>query len=244
MRPVARGECPRGDDGRAVAFSDYREARPHLLARLGSYCSFCEVEVSVPIDVEHIRHRDENPDLACTWGNLLLACKNCNSTKGTKVSTAADVDARLWPHVHRTFDAFDYGPDGIVKLADVGDPGLKARATATADMVGLMRRPDHGLTRQQIERATDRRYQKRAEAWREAVDARSDLEEVDSPKMREWIVRHARDKGFWSVWVTVFADDLEMRRALSAAFAGTADDRVGGGSGGVTPTAAGRSSAG
>ncbi len=226
MRPIDRGDCPTGDDGRPLTFSDYALAKPHLLDRLGSFCSFCEVEISGPIDVEHIRHKDQNPDLECAWSNLLLACKNCNSTKGTKVNTAADVSDRLWPHLHRTFDVFEYGPAGRVALADMTDPELRARAAATAEMVGLMRRPQHGLTTRQLERATDRRYQKRSEAWREACDARADLRTLDSPEMRACIVRHARARGFWSVWITVFADDVEMRRALHVAFTGTAVDRV------------------
>jgi len=225
MRPVERGECPTGEDGQPVVFADYKEARPHLLGRIGSYCSFCEVEISVPIDVEHIRHKHRNPSLERSWDNLLLACKNCNSTKDVKVDTAADVEARLWPHTCRTFDVFRYLPDGVVQVADITDPALKLKAEATAEMVGLLKRPNDGLTRQQIERATDRRYQKRSDAWRAAADARDDLRTADSPELRRTIVRLAKSTGFWSVWMTVFAGDAEMRREITTAFAGTAVDR-------------------
>ncbi len=228
MRPVDRGERPTTAGGQRKVYDDYRQARPDLIGRLGAYCSFCEVRVPVPIDAEHIRHQDNNPTLSCEWDNLLLACKNCNSTKGTKVDTAADVAARVWPQTDRTFDVFRYRPEGIVELADIQDLALRARARATADTVGLFRRPgpDGGLTAQQIERATDRRYQERAEAWRMAEDARADLAKADSPELRRWILVSAREKGFWSVWMTVFADDDAMRDALNKMFPGTASDRV------------------
>lgn len=228
MRPVERGPCPGDEAGNDVVFDEYNDARPHLIGRMGDYCSFCEMHLPGPA-VEHIRCKDKNPDLLCEWSNFLLACLSCNSTKGTMVDTQDDVDRHLWPHLHRTFDVFVYERDGIVRLADISDATLAAKARATEELVGLTRRPGkgNGLTNRQVRRGSDRRYEKRREAWQEAVAAREDLGELDTPAMRRRILDSARARGFWSVWMTVFHDDEAMQQALcDEAFAGTANDRV------------------
>ena len=226
MRPVERGPCPRDATGEDVVLDPYNHARPHLIGRTGDYCWFCEMPHPT-VAVEHIRYKDNNPDLRCEWSNFLLACPSCNSTKGTKVDTQADVDRHLWPHLHRTFDAFVYSREGIVRLAEVADPVFAARARATEELVGLTRRPGNGLTKEQILRGSDRRYEKRRVAWEEAVEARKDLWEQDTPVVRKQILKSARAVGFWSVWMTVFHDDEAMRTELcNEAFRGTASDRV------------------
>ncbi len=39
--------------------------------------------------------------------------------------------------------------------------------------------------------------------------------------MRNKIIQLAKATGFWSVWMTVFSEDVDMRRRLIAAFPGT-----------------------
>lgn len=227
MRPVHRGDWPKDGAGAEVTFADYGHARPHLIARLGDYCSFCEVQLSSP-DVEHIRHKKGNPDLEREWSNLLLACRSCNSTKSTQVTTAADVEARLWPHLDRTFEAYVYEAGGVVRLATQEDPLLAQRAHLTAEMVGLLKLPGHGLTREQVLRDSDRRYRLRSQAWEEAIQARADLDKEDSVSNRRLILISAGARGFWSVWLTVFRDDAQMVADLIAcrSFPGTATDRL------------------
>ncbi|MFV8756292.1 HNH endonuclease [Nannocystaceae bacterium ST9] len=207
-------------------FDDYAHARPHLVRHLGDYCSFCEIQLSAALAVEHIRCKDTNPDLECEWDNFLLACPSCNSTKGTKVDTEEDVDLHVWPHRQRTFDAFVYEVGGVVRVAEITNPELAERARATEALVGLGKRPGEGLTRDQILRGSDRRYQKRSEAWDEAIEARNDLLEFDTPAVRKHIVRSALARGFWSVWMTVFRDIEWMQAELCEVFPGTAKDRV------------------
>jgi hypothetical protein len=226
MRPVERGACPRDAAGDEIGFAEYIHARRHLIERMGEYCSFCELPMAAALAVEHIRCKETNPELECQWTNLLLACPSCNSTKGTKVDTAADVEGYLWPHLHRTFDVFTYAEGGIVRVAELDDPLLAERAKATEALVGLSRRPGAGLTRAQILRGSDSRYRKRSEAWDEAVEARRDLAKDDSPNLRRQILVSARARGFWSVWMTVFRDDEQMQAALCEQFLGTATERV------------------
>lgn len=225
MRPVNRGDRPIDGSGKAIAFKKYGYARPYLTKRMGDYCSFCELAVNSSLAVEHIRHKDGNPDLKCEWENFLLACHSCNSNKGTKVDAQADVDAHLWPHLHRTFDVFEY-QNGLVMLAATEDPDLARRAKATMDLFQLQRRPGN-LSREQELRDSDRRWRKRQEAWDQAVKARKQLRECDTPQMRALIIVSAKATGFWSVWMTVFKDDDDMRQRLcTEAFVGTATERV------------------
>lgn len=225
MRPVNRGNCPIDGAGKAITFRKHSYARPYLTKRMGDYCSYCEMSVNSGLAVEHIRHKDGNRDLECEWTNFLLACHSCNSNKGTKVDTQADVDAHLWPHLHRTFDVFDY-KNGLVTLAVVQDPDLARRAKATMDLVQLQRRPG-GLTREQELRDSDRRWRKRQEAWNEADKARQQLHECDTPQVRALIIKSAKAIGFWSIWMTVFEDEPDMRRRFcTEAFVGTATERV------------------
>lgn len=220
MRPVVRGARPEG-----LVVGEYRHARPALLERMGGYCSFCEVQAPT-LDVEHIRCKDHNPALALEWSNFLLACKNCNSTKSTTVSTEEDVAARLWPDRDRTQDAFVYGEGGVVSVAPLVDPDQRRKAERTAEMVGLLRRAGAGLTSGQTRAASDRRLQLRRQAWDEATISRTNLRKVPVEEMRDQILKLATARGFFSVWLTVFRDDADMVDRLIRAFNGTDRDRI------------------
>lgn len=226
MRPVDRGVCPQAD-GADVVFGEYGHARPYLVDRLGDYCSFCEAPLLNPA-VEHVRCKDKNPDLECAWSNFLLACPSCNSTKGTRIDTAADVASCLWPDQDRTLDAFVYRQDGTVSVAEGLVPDMRDRAHAIADLVGLLRRPgpNGGLTREQQLRGSDRRWVKRYEAWKEAADSRTDLLECRTPEMLRQVIRTAKGTGFFSVWFTVFQAEGDVLSELVRSFPGTASDRV------------------
>jgi uncharacterized protein (TIGR02646 family) len=207
-------------------FDEYGHAKPHLIGRMGDYCSFCELPLAAALAVEHIRCKDKNPTLEREWDNFLLACPSCNSSKGVAVDTVADVERHLWPHQERSADAFIYSDGGIVRVAEDLPPVTRTRAAATESLVGLGRRPGAGLTRDQILRGSDRRYEKRRAAWDQAVNARNDLRRRDDPETRKWILVSACALGFWSVWMTVFADDAAMQAALCDLFPGTARDRI------------------
>lgn len=225
MRPVDRKSCPKDALGQDLVFAEYGHARPHLIERIGDYCSFCETRLPNP-SVEHIRHKSGNPALERAWTNLLFACPSCNSTKGVTVDTEEDLARHLWPDRDQSYRAFVYGPGGVVSVATTGDAEELARARATEALVGLTRRPGFGLTHDQLLRRSDRRWELRREAWQMAMDARADLAKNPTPELRRSIVNNAKSQGFWSIWVTVFADDPELCRALCEAFCGTAIDRI------------------
>lgn len=214
MRPVVRGDCPKDNLGNEVSFTAYPQARRELIHRLGEYCSYCEMHLDSSLAVEHVRPKRPPgaaaaiPDRELAWDNFLLACTNCNSTKG-------DIDVALgdylWPDKDDTFHALKYSVGGVVEA----EPGEnKAKAELLIKLVGLQQQAD-------TDRASDRRWLNRREAWDQATRAKDLLANCPRDEMRELIVMTAQAKGFWSVWMTVFADDAEMVRRFVAALPGT-----------------------
>jgi hypothetical protein len=157
--------------------------------------------------------------LRLEWSNLLLACKYCNASKQ---ATNVDRDRRsdwFWPDRDNTFRPFKYGEGGVLELA----PGLtaeeKLRAGRLRSLVKL-NRPDDTPAQQ-------RRWKARREAWQQICRARRAFDEViesEKPRLRGRIVDEAQALGFWSMWMTVFADDQDLRLQFICEFRGTATD--------------------
>lgn len=56
-----------------------------LLDMSNCKCAYSEQKLnseSAYMEIEHFKHKDKYQDLVVRWGNLLPACKKCNSTKG------------------------------------------------------------------------------------------------------------------------------------------------------------------
>jgi uncharacterized protein (TIGR02646 family) len=209
MRPVEKGEAPH-------AFADYPEALPYLAERLGNYCSYCERRISNQLAVEHVQPKRHHEDLRLEWRNFLLACTNCNSTKGSQDLALEDY---YWPDVDNTARAFTYREEGIVQVSTALSDDKRERAQRTLALTGLDRLPGHPRLTPQ-----DRRWLHRQEVWEIARRAHSRLESADTRSMRDQIRDTATGYGFWSVWMTVFADDVDMKRRFCTAFPGTAPD--------------------
>jgi hypothetical protein len=213
MRPVTRGPSPQTND-----FDDYRDAYEPLLARLGPYCSYCERRYPGDLAVEHIQPKDISlyPQLEGRWDNYLLACRNCNSTKGCK-----DVQPAWFylPDRDNTLAAFDYQPDGTVLPARTGD----AIAAATLELTGLDKPIRQAFDENGLLIASDRVSQ-RMEAWLKAQTAKRRLWTNPSQELEDSIVDWALSEGFFSVWMKVFADVAHMRRRFIDAFPRTAAD--------------------
>ena len=104
MRPVERGPAPVDEHGRAIEFSDHREAQAPLLESLGSYCSYCGMRLDTMAHVEHVRPKSLHEHLRLAWHNFLLACVHCNSIKSSTdveiESYCSDALSRMRSHVH------------------------------------------------------------------------------------------------------------------------------------------------
>jgi uncharacterized protein (TIGR02646 family) len=213
MRAVGKGPHPAGEDGKPITFQAYGDAAPHLKDRIGRWCSFCERWVATSLAVEHKLPKKHYPYLELDWSNFLLACTNCNSTKGTREQAA---DPPLWPDEEDTSAMLAYSESGGIRAA-AGLTGVdEARVKALLKLVGLDKEPKHMG-------AGDHRFFDRLECWSQVRDSLADLHRDPSPTMRERIVKTAVNSryGGFSIWCTAFATDADMLQRLAAAHPGT-----------------------
>lgn len=214
MRPITRGNRPKDQEDDDIQFSDYAKARSELIIRLGEFCSYCEMHLDSSLHVEHVQPKKPpgatqvDMDRALNWDNFLLACTNCNSTKGNE---DVSLDEYLWPDRDNTFRALKYSEGGVISSGLDGDLGRKAQKTI--QLTGLDKHPLNDPA------ASDRRWQNRRETWDIAVESKRDLSNNDTPQMRRQIVRSVH--AYWSVWMTVFKDDADMLERFLNAFPGT-----------------------
>ena len=211
MRRVDRGPWPVDSNGQLRAFDDslraYRKAKSDLLARLGEYCSYCER--TGDLHVEHVVPKCKHPLLIGEWTNFLLGCLNCNSIKD---DINDGRDGYIWPDTDNTEHAFEYLPDGIVRVRPGLSVELRSKAHRLYVLVGLDRMPGSNP------KATDLRWRKRREAWNLATIVK---QQVSGGANADLAVNLAKATGFWSVWTTVFADDTQFCDRLRQCFPGT-----------------------
>jgi hypothetical protein len=212
MRPVRRGASPQ--QGK---YDDFHDAKPDLVGRLGSYCSYCERRIYTNLAVEHIQPKGlpKYAALVGEWTNFLLACVNCNSTKKDK-----DVHPQgfLLPDRDNTAEAYSYEADGLIKI-----PNQKTwpEASATLALVGLDK-PVQEYTDKNGRLVALDRVAQRMEAWLIALESKGDIDQdPNNLALRRAAVRTALACGFFSVWMTVFSADKDMRVLFIDAFNGT-----------------------
>lgn len=210
MRPVDKGVAP-------STYTTYQDAGSILQQRLGDYCSYCERQIETHLAVEHIQPKSHIPSLITDWNNFLLACINCNSSKGNAPINMHDY---LWPDCDNTLRAVKYGPGGIVRPNSRLPANLQAKAQAIIELTGLDKDPGNARSPRRPT-DSDRRWLRRLEAWQLAERDRDSLRRNDTLEVRELIVENALGRGMFSIWWTVFAGDQDMRRRLREAFAGT-----------------------
>ena len=203
MRSVDRGPWPIGNDGHPISFARYGQAKIPLIERIGEYCSYCERPGD--LHIEHVVPKSVACGLETVWSNFLLGCVNCNSRKSNDNDTR---EGYLWPDSDDTFSAFVYRSGGRVSVNERLAPDENRKASALFELVGL-----GGMGTR-----TDRRRAKRRQAWNQAVEVRSLITDDES---RNLAVRIALGTGYFSVWMAVFHDDIDMRKRLKKAFPGT-----------------------
>lgn len=211
MRPIERGKSPQAHD-----YTKYRDASPELVSRLGMYCSYCERRMPAMLAVEHIQPKGlpQYAGLIGRWDNFLLGCVNCNGTKSDK-----DVllDQVLLPDRDNTAAAFAYTADGKVAPAHGLTAAQQQMAADTLALCGLDKGPSEVKDANGQLVAIDR-YAQRIEAWAKALTSKRDLAESPTAGMRRHIVKLAQAEGFFSIWMQVFDDDVQMRRMLIEGF--------------------------
>lgn len=213
MRPLERGPCPREPNTNTQKiYTVYSKARRDLIERLGEYCSYCETRLNASLAVEHVHPKIHHPNLELDWNNFLLACTNCNSTKG---SQAIIFDDYYWADIHNTFIAFQYLEGGQVVPHPLLTEAQKEKAKRTIELVGLDKTPNKPD-------ASDRRWQNRKEVWEIAKLNLKRLESTtDKTNYAKAIVDMAKGYGFWSIWMVVFKNHNEVLKGLVTEFIGT-----------------------
>ena len=227
MRPVRRGKSPTG----AEIYLTYQASKPDLIDKfssgwnnnrhIASYCSYCERKIETNLAVEHIKPKDGefgHPELKFMWSNFLLACVNCNSTKGAKEVLFHNL---FFPDRDNTFYAFEYMADGIIEARDTLSPINKTRANNTLKLLGLDKgiRETFSATGNLI--AQDRGSQ-RIEVWGIAEESLEEyLKNINNTVVKNLIVKNMLLSGFFSIWMTVFKDYSEMKNLFINAIHGT-----------------------
>ena len=212
MRPVTRGPAPR-------AYTAYGQAIGDLEDCLGIYCSYCERRLPTSLAVEHVVPKSLEPALETIWDNFLLGCTNCNSVKLAQPTNKRDF---LWPDLDNTLAAFTYTEGGFVDVRAGLTAAVKRKAKKLMDLVGLDRHQADGRPKPA---GRDKRWQQRLDVWDAAVRARRLVQSLgDSPEAQELVLIAAEGYGFFSVWMTVFANHQAIRKGLVERFKGTAAD--------------------
>lgn len=215
MRPIQRGNWPIDENGNEIQFKHYKDALKYLSC-LGDYCSYCEIWLTNPA-IEHIQPKSLQPAQINCWDNFLLACTACNSTKGTTDINLTNLNDYFWPHLDNTARAFVYEKYSVVQIHPALTEEQQEKAKRILSLSGLNKAIDS-------HKGMDRRWSMRNTAWDKAERAKNNLALQNSEAMREEIISNATSTGYWSVWMTVFAQDQDMRQRLITAFPGTCSD--------------------
>jgi hypothetical protein len=228
MRPVEKWTVghvsPKGATVRAV-YRPHGLANPVLKENLDDFCSYCE-GVNFDPEVEHVisQHQAQTQDqtLITAWTNFLLTCGRCNGADN-KSNKPVDFSLMYFPHLNNTLLAFEYREGGFVAIhPNLTTQSQKDKATALLDLVGLDKHPDNpkypiGTNRLH---PNDKRWEHRRAAWEKAVIK---LEKYENGGISaENVAEFAHQRGFFSVWFTVFSAHRAVREALVTIFKGTA----------------------
>lgn len=217
MRPVLRGASPQTAD-----FDEYHDAFAELSSRIGMFCSYCERRIPTNLAVEHIQPKKlpAYEHLKGRWENFLLGCVNCNSTKGKKDVILNKV---LLPDRDDTAAAYAYTMDGKVTVRTGLTQSQQEMAIRTLELTGLDKPISEVIDSNGRLVAIDRVAQ-RMEIWLTARYSKDDLRSNPTVAFRRQIVKTAIASGCFSIWMTVFEDDIDVRKLLIQGFAGTASD--------------------
>jgi uncharacterized protein (TIGR02646 family) len=210
MRPINRGLIPKNEDGTDKVYTSYKQAKDDLKKALGTYCSYCEMGIENQVDIEHVIPKSHLPSLENDWNNFLLACKSCNIIKD---NNNVNRDGYVFPDIQNTSFLFEYSKNDV-KVKDNLSADIEVLATATFDLLKLDRKFDTS------NRIDDRAFA-RLNSWNKAQEALKDFLEL--PENQAMTRQTARScNGFFSMWIQIFKDYPEVKKAILENVSGTA----------------------
>lgn len=191
MRPVNKGTAPR-------VYTKYEQARHDLAARIGYYCSYCEMKVFQSIEVEHILPQNQGGNVV-DWDNFLLSCRYCNGNKSDHNTNTTDY---FWPDRDNTDLVFYYDEVNVITPKSTLISSLIPNANRTINLMGLDRMP--GGVNEPTE--ADTRWRSRQESWSLAKLSLSNWRKAPIPPMAVQIA-NASLNGHYSIWCKVFENE-------------------------------------
>ena len=229
MRPVEKWTIghvsPKGTTVLSV-YNPHTLANPILQENLDHFCSYCEV-FSSDSEVEHVVSQNQNAALRTLWDNYLLACGRCNGSDN-KSNKHVDLSLMYLPHLHNTMLIFEYLEGGLVRVhPNLIQQNQIDKATALLNLVGLDKyigNPKYPSTKKHLHgfSANDKRWEHRRTAWE---NAERKLVIYESGEISaNAVAKFAHQRGFFSVWFSVFAAHREVKESLIRIFKGTAID--------------------
>ncbi len=216
MRPVDKGTSP------YTSIKDYADALPYLENRIGIYCSYCELPLRHTPHVEHKESKNSGGALT-NWDNLLLACVYCNSRKLEQIKVG-HANLCIWPDKNNTFLAYNY-ENGMPVLNDTYlstlDQNIYDKAKKLFDIIVLDNIPSNPKDK-------DRRWKHRLETLGIAKESLHDWVILKETEYKDLSINNIRrcavSSGFFSVWMTVFRNEVEIKNLIIEVFMGTAKD--------------------
>lgn len=203
-------------------YKPHQEAGEPLVDNIGQYCSYCEVfssdlQVEHVIPVKQIEDRQINTRALTKydWSNFLLVCARCNG-KSCKTDTYVYPQKILLPQHTDTYHPLVYKNSGEVVVNTNCSPTVQQKAQSLIDLVKLNR----GL----YEKPRDFRTRLRRQAWTKAERNKKKYAKNPCPAMMTNLIELATERGFFSVWHTVFQDYPKVQAALRAAFPNTKEN--------------------
>lgn len=201
--------------------SNHKLAKPALVAAMSEYCAYCERHAeAMHLHVEHIKPQVSHKRLSLAWGNFLLACTSCNTYKRhyQKANRQSGIlRAQAWPHLDNTFSAYSYDLHGRVQVSPALMGAQNAMAQKTLKMAGLDRTPANAVGYKNLSQAYDI-TSRRNRAWEKAEAALVAYQQNPTDVQRQFLVNHAEDTGFFSIWMHVFSAYPTVKKSLIDAF--------------------------
>ncbi|MFM9947524.1 MAG: hypothetical protein ACKV1O_06255 [Saprospiraceae bacterium] len=131
-----------------------------------------------------------------------------------------------FPHKNNTLLAFEYREGGFVKVhSALTNPAQKARADSMLSLVGIDKypgNPKYPASNQHPQGfpVNDKRWEHRRAAWEKAV-LKLPAYEAGEISAQD-VANFAFERGFFSVWFSVFSAHEGVKAALISKFRGTA----------------------
>ena len=214
MRPVTKTDWPLINSS-PKSYNPHTIAKTDLESNLGFYCSYCEV-FSSDLEVEHVVSQNHSRELSHDWNNFLLACGRCNG-RDNKSNKPVNTAIIHFPHMNNTFISFVYKEGGYVMVNPALTGSSLSYASNLLNLVCLDKIP--GNVKYPNLNQNDTRWKHRRTTWEWAEKLLPKY--VAGNLTAQEVVDFAIQRGFFSVWYSVFTAHSTVKQLLITNFTGT-----------------------